>query len=178
MYIGKSQKAHSTYNLRKEKSSMKDLSFSQMWLILKTWKDRNVKLARQFNTHTQTIYTHTHTHIHILYHWTWEKNSVVIEVQEIWGLPWWRSGWESACQCRGHGFESWSGKIPHAADQLGLWATTAEPVHLEPVLRNKRGCDGERPAHRDEEWPPLASTRGRPGTETKTQHSQKIIINK
>ena len=31
------------------------------------------------------------------------------------GLPWWRSGWESACQCRGHGFEPWSGKIPHAA---------------------------------------------------------------
>ena len=21
------------------------------------------------------------------------------------GLPWWRSGWESACQCRGHWFE-------------------------------------------------------------------------
>ena len=33
------------------------------------------------------------------------------------GLPWWRSGWESACQCRGHGFEPWSGKIPHAAEQ-------------------------------------------------------------
>ena len=25
---------------------------------------------------------------------------------------------ESACQCRGHGFEPWSGKIPHAAEQL------------------------------------------------------------
>ena len=36
-----------------------------------------------------------------------------------WGLPWWRSGWESACQCRGPGFEPWSGKIPHAAEQLG-----------------------------------------------------------
>ena len=35
------------------------------------------------------------------------------------GLPWWCSGWESACQCRGHGFEPWSGKIPHAAEQLG-----------------------------------------------------------
>ena len=37
----------------------------------------------------------------------------------ILGLPWWRSGRESACQCRGHGFEPWSGKIPHAAEQLG-----------------------------------------------------------
>ena len=35
------------------------------------------------------------------------------------GLPWWCSGSESACQCRGHGFEPWSGKIPHAAEQLG-----------------------------------------------------------
>ena len=78
------------------------------------------------------------------------------------GLPWWRSGWESACQCRGHGFEPWSGKIPHAAEQLGPWATTTEPERLEPVLRNKRGRGGERPAHQDEEWPPLAATRESP----------------
>ena len=36
-----------------------------------------------------------------------------------------------------------------------------------------RGHDSERPAHRDEEWPPLATTRESPRTETKTQHSQK-----
>ena len=89
------------------------------------------------------------------------------------GLPWWRSGWESAYQCRGHGFEPWSGKIPHTAEQLGPWATITEPARLEPVLLNKRGRDNERPAHRDEEWPPLAATRESPRTETKTQHSQK-----
>ena len=89
------------------------------------------------------------------------------------GLPWWRSGWESACQCRGHVFEHWSGKIPHAAQQLGLWATITEPAHLEPVLRNKRGRDSERPVHHDEECPPLATTRESPCTETKTQHSHK-----
>ena len=89
------------------------------------------------------------------------------------GLPWWRSGWESACQCREHGFEPWSGKIPHAAEQLGPWTTIAEPARLEPVLRNKRDRDSERPAHRDEEWPPLAATRESPHTETKTQHSHK-----
>ena len=90
-----------------------------------------------------------------------------------WGLPWWRSGWESACQCRGHGFEPLSGKISHAAEQLGPWATITEPACLEPVLHNKRGRDSERPAHRDEEWPPLATTRESPRTETKTQYSQK-----
>ena len=35
------------------------------------------------------------------------------------GLPSWRSGWESTCQCRGQEFEPWSGKIPHAVEQLG-----------------------------------------------------------
>ena len=45
--------------------------------------------------------------------------------------------------------------MPHAAEQLGPWATTTEPARLEPVLRNKRGHDSERPAHRDEEWPRL-----------------------
>ena len=44
------------------------------------------------------------------------------------GLPWWCSGWESAYQCRGHGFEPWFGKTPHAAEQLSLCVTTTEPV--------------------------------------------------
>ena len=91
----------------------------------------------------------------------------------ITGLPCWHSGWESACQCRGHGFKPWFGKIPHTVEQLGPWATITEPVRLEPVLRNKRGHDGERPVHRDEEWPPLAATRESPRTETKTQDSHK-----
>ncbi|KAJ8794161.1 hypothetical protein J1605_003307 [Eschrichtius robustus] len=65
------------------------------------------------------------------------------------------------------GFEPWSGRIPHAAEQLSPCTTTTEPARLEPVLRNKRGRDSERPAHRDEEWPPLAATRESPRTETK-----------
>ena len=82
-----------------------------------------------------------------------KKNTVTFKTIMV-GLPWWCSGWESACQCRGYGFEPWSGKIPHAVEQLGPWATTSEPARLEPVLRNKRGRDSERPAHCDEEWPP------------------------
>ena len=56
---------------------------------------------------------------------------------------------------------------------LGPWAMIAEPARLELVLCNKRGRDGEGPAHCDEEWPPLAATGESPRTETKTQHSQK-----
>ena len=34
---------------------------------------------------------------------------------------WWSSGSESTFQCRGHGFDPWSGtKIPHALGQLSL----------------------------------------------------------
>ena len=44
------------------------------------------------------------------------------------GLPWWLSGKESACQCRRHGFDPWSGKTPRAAEQLSLCAPTTESV--------------------------------------------------
>ena len=97
----------------------------------------------------------------------------LLPIKQNIGLPGWCSGCESACQCRGHGFEPWSGKIPHAAEQLGPWATITEPARLEPVLRNNRGRDSKKPAHHDEEWPPLAATRESPRTETKTQHSHK-----
>ena len=43
-------------------------------------------------------------------------------------LPWWFSGEESICQCRRHRFDPWSGKIPCAAGQLSLCATTVMPV--------------------------------------------------
>ena len=33
-------------------------------------------------------------------------------------LPWWSNGWESACRCRGHGFDPLSGKIPYTEGQL------------------------------------------------------------
>ena len=65
---------------------------------------------------------------------------IAIKRKELLGLPWWRSGWESACQRRGHGFEPWSGKIPHAAEQLGLWATTTEPARLEPILPTREAA--------------------------------------
>ena len=51
---------------------------------------------------------------------------------------------------------------PTCRGATGPGSHTTEPAHLELVLCNKRGCDSERPAHRDEEWPPLASTRESP----------------
>ena len=128
-----------------------------------------------WNKPTIKYYTISYININIIWFYFYEIPRIVkfIEIESRIGLPWWCSGWESACQCRGHGFEPWSGRIPHAAEQLGPWATTTEPARLEPVLHNKRGRGSERPAHRDEKWPPLATTRESPHTEMKTQHSQK-----
>ena len=36
------------------------------------------------------------------------------------GFPWWSSDKESTRQCKGHVFNPWSGKIPHAVGQLSL----------------------------------------------------------
>ena len=71
--------------------------------------------------------------------------------KKSWELPWWCSGWEFTCQCRGHGFDPSSRKIPHVAEHLSLCATAMEvstlkpeshtywsPGALEPVLPNKR----------------------------------------
>ena len=51
------------------------------------------------------------------------------------GLPWWSSGKESTSQYRGHGVKPWSGKIPHATEQLyhkllhhNSWACTLKPL--------------------------------------------------
>ena len=41
--------------------------------------------------------------------------------------------WLRFCQpCRGHGFEPWSRKIPHAMDQLSPCASTTEPALCSP----------------------------------------------
>ena len=49
-----------------------------------------------------------------------------------WGLPWWLSDKESACQYRRHRFDPWLGKISHALEQLILCSAITEPVLLNP----------------------------------------------
>ena len=51
----------------------------------------------------------------------------------------------STCQCRGHGFNPWSGKIPHTAEQLSSCATAAKPVCINPMLCNQRNHCSEKP---------------------------------
>ena len=44
-------------------------------------------------------------------------------------LPWWSSDTESTCQCMGHRFDPWSGRIPRALEQLS-------PCNVMPKSRN------------------------------------------
>ena len=46
------------------------------------------------------------------------------------GLPWWSRGEESACQCRGRGFDPWSRKISRATEQLSPRTTATEACVL------------------------------------------------
>ena len=63
------------------------------------------------------------------------------------GLPWWLSGEESACPCRGHGFGPWPGEIPHATGQLSLCAMTPEP-------RPQGACSAQEKPPQWEAWVP------------------------
>ena len=53
----------------------------------------------------------------------------------ITGLSWWLSGKESTCQFRRHRSDPRPGKIPHAAEQLSLCATTTKVCPRAHVAR-------------------------------------------
>ena len=97
----------------------------------------------------------------------------------------WLSGKEPACQCRRHGFDPWSGKIPHAPEQLGSCPATAGSRNcwrlraLEPALSSKKSpwwdaCSLQR------EQPLLAAMRRKPQQRWRpsTTKSQWIKIRK
>ena len=113
---------------------------------------------------------------------------------ELMGLHWWCSGKESACQCRRHGFDPWSEKIPYAEEQLSLCTTTIKPVlhnpgaattepvchvywspgTLEPVSRTREAAAMSSPYFETREQPLLCATR-EDSCSNEDPHSQKEI---
>ena len=68
----------------------------------------------------------------------------------LWGLPWCRSCWESACQCGGRGFEPWCGRIPLAVEWLDPYAATAGPALWSPrAAATEAGVPGARAPQRE-----------------------------
>ena len=60
------------------------------------------------------------------------KTLFQVFIQESWSveglLSLWFSGLESTLQFWGHQFDPWSGRSPHAMEQLGLWTMATEPA--------------------------------------------------
>ena len=86
-------------------------------------------------------------------------------------------GWlrdkESTCQCRRQEFDPWSGKIPHATEQLSLCTKLRKLVHSRAVLYNRRSHCNEKPMYCNQEQPLLTATRESLWAATETQHNQK-----
>ena len=93
------------------------------------------------------------------------RESDVTEAVVFKELPWWLSGKESTCQCRGHWFNPWSRKILRAVQQQHPCTPAAEPAHcnhrahvlqlpkpgcLEPALCKKRSHSNEKPVRATE----------------------------
>ena len=60
--------------------------------------------------------------------------------------PWWPSDKESACQCKGHRLNPWSGKIPHTAGQLYLCSTSAEAIFWSPQAATREATTMRSPS--------------------------------
>ena len=88
------------------------------------------------------------------------------------GLPWFSSK-ESTCQCRRHGFNLWSGKMPHAAEQL-----RCNGAHNLQLLKpaSPRACapQQERPHNKK----PMSCNYRKACSATKIQHGPRWINKK
>ena len=91
--------------------------------------------------------------------WHFHLNKQISQRSEEMGLPWWCSGQESACQCKGHGFNLWFRKIPHVEGQLS------------PCNRSYWACMPRACAHNMRSQ--YTTTKSSPHAATKTQHNQK-----
>ena len=64
------------------------------------------------------------------------------------GLPRWLRGEESACQCRRHGFDPWSGRIPGATEPLSPCTRLPGSRAQQPPQEKQEHCS-EALAHRN-----------------------------
>ena len=69
------------------------------------------------------------------------------------GFPWWYSGEEPTCQCRGHRFDPCSGRIPRASEQPSPSTTTTKALwawNLCSATREASSVRNRRPATREQ----------------------------
>ena len=81
--------------------------------LLATWVDLDIITLREVTKRKRNI-------LFIIYRRKLKNDTdeFIYKTEIDSGLPWWSSGWESDCQRKGQGCDPWSGRIPHAAEQL------------------------------------------------------------
>ena len=148
-------------------------------LVMENWLLENETVILPTGKHQFIILKHCGCNnlveIMVVYYLKTEKTLK----KSVVGPACWLSGKECPCQCRRHRLSLWSGKIPHAAEQLIPWAMTAEPVFwslgaavagpscpsywrlcaLEPALRNEKSYHHGEPGHCQEGSSPFVITR-------------------
>ena len=133
----------------------------------------------RMNTHT---HTHTHTHnqctenvtkassFHLIPN-TLGSDYFHFKITCLAGLPWWLSGKESACQCRRHGFDPQSGKLP-CAEQSSPCATSSELVFYSPGTATREATTVRSPHTTTKEEPRSLPTRAKPTEQWKTRTAE------
>ena len=136
----------------------------------------------------QRTYIYIYMHIYmcifncITFLYMWNEHRIINSILKIHikkekknftGFPWWLSGKESTCQCRRHGFDLWSTRMPHAKEQLTLCATTIElcsraqePQLLKPPHPRACALQQEKPLQWEAHAPQLESSPCSPQLET------------
>ena len=118
-----------------------------MQYFMRISKGKESEIKKKKNIY---IYIYKTAHLKLIQHCKSTMLQFKKSIKKNSGLPWWSSGWESACQCRTPVqslVRDHVGKIPHVAGQLSPPTTTTEPCALEPTHRNKRTHCSEKPAH-------------------------------
>ena len=102
------------------------------------------------------------------------------------GLPCWSSAWESACQCRGHRFNPWSRKIPHAIGAAkpvrhnygSLWSLALQPQMLRPMCPRAHALQRKKPPQWAARPPQLESSPQLPPLEKSLRSNKDTAMQK
>ena len=87
-----------------------------------------------------------------------EGNNQVRCKTDITRLPWWSTGWESVFHCRGHRFDPWSKKNPHASEQLSPNSRAWKSRLLKPMYPRAHALQWKKPLQWEAHTPQLESS--------------------
>ena len=94
------------------------------------------------------------------------------------GLPWWYSGFESVCQCRGHRFDPGPEKVPHVGEQQTPCTATTEAHVPYRLCSATREATAMRSLHTAMKRSPCSWQLGKPVRSKDPAQPQRNKVNK